>query len=178
MAWTYLFETPWGLCALQWSDLGVVGVRLPSHEAPIDHDFRRANRHPTAEVVQWGDMLRSYFAGDTVNFRTVPLDQMGVSETKQAIYAALREVEYGQTTSYGALAIRAGHPGAARAVGTAMARNRWPIIVPCHRVLAKNGALGGFSAPGGVNTKRRLLELEGAVADSDKPLPPGLFDKT
>jgi methylated-DNA-[protein]-cysteine S-methyltransferase len=93
-----------------------------------------------------------------------------------AIYAVLRTVPFGRTTTYGELAEQAGHPGAARAVGVAMARNPWPIVVPCHRVLAKHGMLGGFSAPGGVLTKRRLLELEGAKVDSAMPTLPGLFD--
>ena len=177
MPWTYFFETPWGIGALQWSDVGLVRVRLPSHEAPIHgRDGRPACDHPPAEVARWGDMLCSYFAGDAADFRAAPLDQTGVSSTEQAIYAALREVGYGQTTSYGALAIRAGRPGAARVVGAAMARNRWPIIVPCHRVLAKNG-VGGFSAPGGVNTKRRLLALEGATTDGPRLPLPGLSDR-
>lgn len=169
------FETAWGICSLSWSDLGLVGVRLPDPEASIvAADSSGADDAPPPDVTRWAGMLRAHFAGETVDFRAVPLDRTGLSLFETAICAALREIERGRTTTYGELAALAGHPGTARAVGTAMARNRWPIVVPCHRVLPKDGALGGFSASGGVSMKRRLLALEGAVVDGGTPLLPGL----
>ena len=83
----------------------------------------------------------------------------------------------GSTVTYGELAARVGAPKAAQAVGAAMARNPWPIVVPCHRVLAAGGRLGGFSAPGGARTKRRLLRMEGVDLDHGMALLPGLFDE-
>ena len=87
------------------------------------------------------------------------------SAFEQAAYAALRKVTWGQTVTYGDLAHALGDPGAARAIGVAMGRNSWPLIVPCHRVLGANGWLGGFSAPGGTVTKKALLEREGVYPD-------------
>jgi methylated-DNA-[protein]-cysteine S-methyltransferase len=83
-----------------------------------------------------------------------------------------RRIPAGETVTYGELAARAGSPGAAREVGQAMARNRFPIIVPCHRVLAANGGFGGFSAPGGLESKARLLTIERAAVGRE----PSLFD--
>jgi methylated-DNA-[protein]-cysteine S-methyltransferase len=90
------------------------------------------------------------------------VDLTGVPPFEQRVYALLREVGPGATITYGELAERAGSPGAARAVGAAMGRNPVPVIIPCHRVLAGGGRSGGFSAPGGVSTKFRLLEIERA----------------
>jgi methylated-DNA-[protein]-cysteine S-methyltransferase len=92
----------------------------------------------------------------------IPLDQRGVDAFRRAVYAATRQIPPGRTETYGGIARAIGQPEAARDVGAALARNPTPIIVPCHRVVAANGALTGFSAPGGLATKRRMLELEGA----------------
>ena len=92
----------------------------------------------------------------------MPLDEAGLDDFRRAVYAATREIAPGRTRSYGEIARAIGRPDAARDVGVALSRNRYPIIVPCHRVVAANGALTGFSAPGGLDTKRRMLELEGA----------------
>jgi methylated-DNA-[protein]-cysteine S-methyltransferase len=101
-------------------------------------------------------------AGAARDLRDVPLDERGVDEFRRAVYAATREIAPGTTRSYGEVARAIGRPDAARDVGAALGRNPFPIIVPCHRVVAANGALTGFSAPGGLATKRRMLELEGA----------------
>jgi methylated-DNA-[protein]-cysteine S-methyltransferase len=107
----------------------------------------------------------------------VALDMEGVPPFHRRVYEAARQVPPGQTLSYGEIAARAGSPGSARAVGQALGRNPFAILVPCHRVLAANGKLGGFSANGGVDTKRRMLAIEGAKpAGSREPfaLDPGL----
>lgn len=111
------------------------------------------------------------FAGAAEPFAGVTLDQSGLGAFEARIYEALRAVPRGQTTSYGALAAAVGQPGAARAVGRAMGANPWPIIVPCHRVLAAGDRMGGFSAYGAVATKERLLALEGAAAAAQARLP-------
>lgn len=103
--------------------------------------------------------LDAYFAGRRPAFE-VPLALEGVSDFYKKVYKAARAIPYGEVRTYGWLAARAGRPGAARAVGGAMASNPVPIIVPCHRVVRADGGLGGFSAPGGTRLKRKLLDLE------------------
>jgi methylated-DNA-[protein]-cysteine S-methyltransferase len=168
--------TAWGVVILTETARGLAGVRLPDPTIPIECVAADNAAAPTATLARWGALFGAYFGGETADFAEIPLDDTGLSETERAIYAALRLVERGATVSYGDLAQRIGKPGAARAVGVAMARNRWPIVVPCHRVLATDGTLGGFSAPSGVATKRKLLALEGVDLDRGAPLLPGLFD--
>ncbi len=90
----------------------------------------------------------------------VLIDDEGLTDFQRKVVNAVRELGFGETASYGEVAKRVGHPGAARAVGTVMSKNRFPVIIPCHRVLSSNG-IGGFSSPRGVGTKRELLEIEG-----------------
>jgi methylated-DNA-[protein]-cysteine S-methyltransferase len=111
-----------------------------------------------------------------IDFQSLSLDLQSVTDFNQRIYAALRRIPFGTTTTYGALALSVGNPGAAQAVGIAMARNPWPVVVPCHRVLAAAKNIGGFSAFGGTATKRRLLQLEGVDLDHGQSDLPGLFD--
>lgn len=103
--------------------------------------------------------IRAYFKGRDVAF-DVKIDATDVSDFRRRVIRACRGIRYGRTTTYGELARRVGQPGASRAVGTIMARNRLPIIVPCHRVVRADGSLGGFSSPGGLTDKQRLLEME------------------
>jgi methylated-DNA-[protein]-cysteine S-methyltransferase len=105
--------------------------------------------------------LKRYFAGKAVEF-AVPLDWTGCTTFEVDVWQACRRIRYGQTRSYNYLAEYVGRPGGARAIGMAMRRNPCPIVVPCHRVVKSDGSLGGFSAPGGVRLKRRLLEMEAA----------------
>jgi methylated-DNA-[protein]-cysteine S-methyltransferase len=108
--------------------------------------------------------MATVMAGGVVDLRDVPIDHRGVDTFCRAVYAATRDIPVGTTRSYGQVAQDLGldRPDGARNVGVALARNPTPIIVPCHRVVAADGALHGFSAPGGLATKRRMLELEGA----------------
>ncbi|OFX17750.1 MAG: hypothetical protein A2Z18_01800 [Armatimonadetes bacterium RBG_16_58_9] len=106
------------------------------------------------------DRLRRYFEGERADFSNVSLDLEGYSPFSRAVLLAAQQIPYGEVATYGELAHVVGSPGAARAVGTAMSKNRTPIVVPCHRVIAAGGALGGFS--GGLDWKRELLALEGA----------------
>jgi methylated-DNA-[protein]-cysteine S-methyltransferase len=104
----------------------------------------------------------SLLDGEPSDLRSLELDESGLDDFRRRVYAATRAVGPGTTATYGEVARTIGEPGAARAVGAALAQNPFPIIVPCHRVLAASGALHGFSAPGGIATKRRMLEIERA----------------
>jgi len=108
--------------------------------------------------------LTAYAAGEIIDFADVELDLAPLSDFQRRVVRACREIPYGRTRSYGQLAAAAGSPKAARAVGNCMAANRFPLIVPCHRVLLADGRLGAFSAPGGTGLKQRLLALEASHA--------------
>ena len=161
-----LFDTAFGVCGIAWSDRGVVRLVLP--EATFEDTETRLRRQarvdvrvkPPGWVATVVGAVQRYFAGEDVDFSPVRLDLSAEPEFERRVYDALRRIGWGNTTTYGALAERAGSPGAARAVGRAMARNPVPVIVPCHRVLAAGGAVGGFSAHGGIATKQRMLALE------------------
>jgi methylated-DNA-[protein]-cysteine S-methyltransferase len=120
------------------------------------HDAKPLDRSVQSII----DRLQAYASGKPDGFRDVRVDQGSLSEFQCRVLTACRKIPYGSTISYAELAAQAGHPGAARAVGNCMAGNRIPLIVPCHRVVCSNGQLGAYSAPGGVQMKRRLLDLE------------------
>jgi methylated-DNA-[protein]-cysteine S-methyltransferase len=109
------------------------------------------------------DDLRRFAEGDPVDFSAVRLELDHLTPFGRRVVAACRRIRWGKVRSYGELAAQCGSPGAARAVGTVMAKNRFPLVVPCHRVLASGGALGGYSAPDGLQMKRRLLTMEGRL---------------
>jgi methylated-DNA-[protein]-cysteine S-methyltransferase len=142
----------WGVGEL-WLD----GETLLYHELPA----RTAN--PTRLGASPRNALaarfRAYFAGARESFDDVAIDVDDATPFQQAVVAALRRVPYGEVVTYGELAALAGFPNAQRAAGSVCAHNRWPLVVPCHRVVAANGI--GSYGPSGVETKRRLLELEG-----------------
>ncbi len=155
------FETALGRCAVRWSELGITRVLLPSRaslQGPAG--LPAEDLPPFVRTAIEG--MTAVMAGGPAALRGIPLDERDVDAFRRAVYAATREIEPGTTRSYGQVARAIGRPDAARDVGSALARNPYPIIVPCHRVVAANGALTGFSAPGGLATKRRMLELEGA----------------
>jgi methylated-DNA-[protein]-cysteine S-methyltransferase len=164
----HVFETAMGFCAIVWSDAGIARFQLPVRSAEAAERLmkRRAlDAEPGAppdEVFAVVSAAKRYFAGEETDFSHVRLDLGEEDALFARIYEALRRVGWGRTTTYGALAKEVGAPReAARDVGEAMARNPAPLIIPCHRVLAAGGKIGGFSAPGGATTKIRMLELEG-----------------
>lgn len=175
-----VFATACGFCAIAWSRGGITRFQLPTSSAEATERLAR-RRTPAAtpgtpppDIAKIIDAARRYFAGETVDFSDVPLDLEGQAEFFRQVYAALRRVGWGRTTTYGTLAKELGAgPEAARDVGEAMARNPVPLIIPCHRVLAAGGRLGGFSAPGGTTTKRRMLELEGVHVSPPQPVQNG-----
>jgi methylated-DNA-[protein]-cysteine S-methyltransferase len=172
-----LFDTAIGRCAIAWSAHGIVGVQLPGR----DDGAMRAGllrRHPGArdgappqDVARAVDGIVALIAGEPRDLADVVLDLSAVPEFNRRVYAVARTIKPGATLTYGAIAAQLGEPDA-RSVGEAMGQNPCPIIVPCHRVVAAGGKTGGFSAPGGAATKRRLLAIEGASADA-----PTLFDR-
>lgn len=165
-----IFPTPIGPCAIAWTPAGIAGVLLP--EADQDATRRRlrarfpgaADAAPPAPIAHAIDSITALLQGLTRDLTEVPLDWTGVPDFPRRVYEVARTIPPGSTRTYGDVAARVGAPGAAQAVGQALGANPFPLVVPCHRVLAASGDLGGFSAPGGAATKRRLLEIEGAIA--------------
>jgi methylated-DNA-[protein]-cysteine S-methyltransferase len=129
--------------------------------------FRIATEGQLAGAPRWVadliDRLQRFAAGEPVGFGDVPLSFDHLTPFGRHVVAACQRIPWGQTRTYGDLAAECGSSGAARAVGSVMAKNRYPLIVPCHRVLAAGGELGGYSAPDGLKMKRRLLETESLV---------------
>lgn len=167
-----LFDTALGVCGLAWTEAGISRVALPEDEPERTRArFTGAEGQPPAEVRLVLDGVIRLLAGEPVEFAGARLDRTGVPEFNWRVYELTRGIPPGATLSYGDIAARLGQPGAARAVGRALGDNPYPIVVPCHRVVAANGSMHGFSGPGGISTKRRMLQIEGALA----PDAPTLF---
>jgi methylated-DNA-[protein]-cysteine S-methyltransferase len=171
-----IFETAAGYCGIAWSNVGITRFQLPARSAKATEQNllrRLPGAEPgtaTAEVVDAVAAVRRYFEGEKIDFSDVRLDLDEQEEFFKQIYLATRRVGWGHTTTYGTLAKELGvGPEAARDVGQAMAKNPVPLIIPCHRVLAAGGKVGGFSAPGGSAAKIRMLELEGVHVGLVKP---------
>jgi methylated-DNA-[protein]-cysteine S-methyltransferase len=157
------FETAIGRMGIRWTAPGVAGVRWSA-----DAESVRPTT-PPATVRDAIDGIISLLAGGGGDLSSVALDVTRVEHFDRRVLELARQIPAGETRTYGELARELGEPDARR-VGVALARNRFPIIVPCHRVVAADGRLGGFSAPGGVATKRRLLAIERAYADPSQTL--------
>jgi methylated-DNA-[protein]-cysteine S-methyltransferase len=173
----WLFDTAIGPCALAWSDRGVTRMRLPESDrgATERRIARRRIQACAARPVEIDRLIvaiQDHMNGRGTDYLGVALDLTGIGAFEQDVYTAARHIPWGRTTTYGELARQIGTPDGARAVGRALGRNPIPIIVPCHRILAKGG-VGGFSAPGGIFTKQSLLALEGVQVDAGTPLFPG-----
>lgn len=172
----FIFETANGFCGIAWSSNGIARFMLPASSAEATERglLRRLPEAvpgtPTAEVLAAVTAAKRYFEGEKIDFSDVRLDLEGQDDFFRQIYDAARGVEWGRTTTYGTLAKQLGAgPQAARDVGQAMAKNPVPLIIPCHRVLAAGGKIGGFSAPGGSASKVRMLELEGSLVEPPAP---------
>jgi len=171
-----LFDTAIGPCGIAWNGRGVVGVQLPEGgEAETRARLRR--RFPDTREAPPPEPVRRAIAGVVALLRgepseldTVTLDMDGVPPFHRRVYEVARTIPPGTTLSYGEVAARMGAPGAARDVGQALGQNPFAIIVPCHRVLAANGKVGGFSARGSVRTKLRLISSERAGGHGALPL--------
>jgi len=171
-----VFKTALGWTAIAQDDEMLLGVVFGHASLRQATDALKSNlqrTHAAAAVVDLVDAeeqpksirrviagLERYAVGDDVDFGDVAIDERHLTSFGRRIVQACRRISAGQTQSYGELAAQCGSPGAARAVGQVMAKNRYPLVVPCHRVLAAGGLLGGFSAPQGLAMKRRLLAME------------------
>jgi methylated-DNA-[protein]-cysteine S-methyltransferase len=171
-----IFETASGFCGIAWSNVGITRFQLPTRSAEaaeriLLHRVPGAEPGvPTPEVVEAIAAVKRYFEGEETDFSGFRLDLSDQDAFFKQIYAAARQVGWGRTTTYGALAKELGAgPEAARDVGQAMAKNPVALIIPCHRVLAAGGKVGGFSAPGGSAAKIRMLELEGVHVEPPRP---------
>ncbi len=165
-----LFETPIGRCGVAWNDDDdIVGVQLPEARvsdtrAKLRHRFDAAGAGTPPPAVQRAiDEMVASLRGEPNELDSIPLEMDAVPPFHRRVYEVARTIPPGETMSYGELAEEVGSPGAARAVGQALGRNPFAIIVPCHRVLAAGGKAGGFSANGGVSTKLRMLAGEGVT---------------
>lgn len=164
----HVFATAIGDCGLVWSGHGIAGVQLPEKSERLTR-ARIARRFPHArEAAPPPDIARAVvevvalLAGERKDLGSIAVDLDGIPEFDRRVYALARSIPPGATLSYGEIAAQLGDRKLAREVADALSRNPVPLIVPCHRVLAAGGKMGGFSAPGGVRTKLRLLSIEGA----------------
>ena len=172
----HLFDTAVGRCALLWRGERLTGVLLPAENdgamsrAIHRRDANAAAAAPEPFAAAAIENVRRLCDGEPVGFSDAPLDRDRIEPLANRIYDILLRVPFGETTTYGAIAEELGDKNLSRAVGAAMGANPFPIIIPCHRVTGAGGKMGGFSAPGGAMTKRRLLEIEGAFAADKLPL--------
>lgn len=154
----HTFATPLGRCAIKWHDAGLTGFELPeATPRPSDETT------PPAEIAAIIARVQRHLASEPQDFSDLSYDFTAVPAFDLDVLRATLAIKSGQTRSYGEIAATIGQPPAAsRAVGSALGSNRWPLLIPCHRVLAADGKMTGFSGPGGVATKAKLLALEGA----------------
>jgi methylated-DNA-[protein]-cysteine S-methyltransferase len=171
-----LFDTAIGRCGLAWGEHGIVGVQLPEKQDVATRN-RLARRFPGAhetppppEIRQAIDGIVALLAGEPRDLTGIALDMAQVPPFNRKVYEVARTVPPGRTITYGEIAARLGEKRMAREVGQALGENPFAIVVPCHRVVAAGGKLGGFSARGGTQTKLRMLAIEGAPATPMLPL--------
>ena len=171
-----LFETPIGACGIAWGQRGITGLQLPESTAQGTRTRMRrrwtgaTETMPPASVQHAIDRVLALLAGEAVDLGDISLDLEAAPDFHRKVYEVARTIPPGQTMTYGDIAKKLGVPHESREVGQALGRNPVAIIVPCHRVLGADGKMGGFSANGGVATKRRILEIEGASAVGAGPL--------
>lgn len=165
-----LFPTAFGTCGIAWNDTGLTGFQLPEETETLtdQHIATKACSLPATEPLpEWVQQVilrvQQHLQGQLQDFSGTKLDWSRVTDFQEAVYLHAQAIKPGFKKSYGEIArLMAMGNEAARAVGVALATNPWPLIVPCHRVVSVSDKMTGFSAPGGVRTKTRLLALEGA----------------
>jgi methylated-DNA-[protein]-cysteine S-methyltransferase len=174
-----LFSTPIGTCGIAWNEVGIAGAQLPETDeratrSRMQRRFPTAvEGSPTAAVQRAIDSITALLHGERNDLLEISLAMNDVAPFDRDVYEAARAVPPGTTVTYGDIAKRIGEPHAAQAVGQALGRNPFAPIVPCHRIVAADGTMHGFSAGGGVTTKLRMLEIEGWRSKE-----PTLFDAT
>jgi len=173
-----IFSTALGDCAIAWGEAGLVGVWLPmasagALRARIVQKFPSAQEaEPAGAQADAVARIQQLLATGQADLSPISVDFSRLADFEREVYLVARQVPPGRTITYGEIARKVGQVSDSRRVGQAMGANRWPIVVPCHRVLGADGKAGGFSAPGGLDTKLRLLAIEKARVGDD----PGLFD--
>jgi len=174
-----LFETAIGRCGIVWSERGIVAVRFPEQgehavRNRIVQRFPHAHEAPPPEKTRHAiDGITALLGGEARDLRHIEIDLGDAPDFNRRVYEVARAIPPGKTLSYGEVAERLGDRNLARDVAQALGQNPVPIIVPCHRVMAAGRKTGGFSAPGGVQTKLKLLSIEGAQLEEA----PMLFDR-
>jgi methylated-DNA-[protein]-cysteine S-methyltransferase len=164
-----VFATALGTCGVTWSARGITGTALPTARGLQGTDVHDAEDVPATVLDAVAGMV-ALLHGERRDLTGITLDEDGIDAFRRGVYAAARKIAPGTVATYGEIARAIGSPGAARGVGAALGSNPFPIIVPCHRVVAADGALTGFSAPGGIVTKRRMLEIENVPGFAQEPL--------
>ncbi|HEY9010519.1 MAG TPA: methylated-DNA--[protein]-cysteine S-methyltransferase [Devosia sp.] len=163
-----LIETAIGTFGLGWTEQGVARAALPDNRAGSVGQwmarFGTQSTVPAGEIAELVADIQAYARGEQVQFDEVELDLEGQPEFHRRVYDDILRLGWGETTTYGDIARRLGDVALSRAVGQALGANPIPLIIPCHRVLASNGRAGGFSAPGGVSSKMKMLSLERAAS--------------
>lgn len=161
-----LFDTALGRCGIAWTERGVAAVRFPEageqrmRARLVQGVADAVEMPPPAEVQRAIDLITALIAGENADLSGIALDHERMPAFHQRVYAVARTIAIGETMTYGEIAKRLGDPLLAREVGQALGKNPTPIVMPCHRVLGADGKPGGFSAPGGVTTKLKLLSIE------------------
>jgi methylated-DNA-[protein]-cysteine S-methyltransferase len=166
-----IFYTKWGYFGLAGTKYGLLRAQLPGPKPQKIKSLLLRNPPPANQASRTEfdktffktlqEQITAYFEGACVNFSPdIPVVLDGFSRFCSSVLTACREIKFGQTISYSELAKKAGRSAASRAVGTSLAKNPLPLIIPCHRVIRSDGKMGGFSAPGGISLKKKMLDLE------------------
>ncbi|MCF7687181.1 MAG: methylated-DNA--[protein]-cysteine S-methyltransferase [Cephaloticoccus sp.] len=154
------FDTNLGPCAISWDETGITGFHLLT---PTPVEMGALPGKPNESVSAVISRVQAHLQGVLQDFSDVDYDYTRVSKFHRSVYEQTLAIKVGRTCSYGDIARQLGQPpGASRAVGAASGANPWPLLIPCHRVVAGSGKMTGFSGAGGIKTKLRLLALEGA----------------
>ncbi|MFT3725791.1 MAG: methylated-DNA--[protein]-cysteine S-methyltransferase [Hyphomonadaceae bacterium] len=171
-----VFETAIGWAGVAWAGNGLIGAYLPEADpAMARQSFVRrfpgvTEAEPSPVIAGVIERIVALMRGEKVDMSDAPLDIARVPEFNARVYEITRRIPPGETLTYGQIAVQLGDKLLSQQVGAALGRNPWPIIVPCHRVTAANGKLGGFTARGGTDTKLKLLAIEGASAAAQRDL--------
>jgi methylated-DNA-[protein]-cysteine S-methyltransferase len=162
-----LIDTAIGTFGLGWTEQGIARAALPDVKpgavAQRMAGLGTQSSVPGGTISDLVAAIQAYGRGERIAFTSVPLDLAGEPDFHRQVYDDILQLAWGETTTYGDIARRLGDVQLSRAVGVALGRNPIPLIVPCHRVLGSNGKAGGFSAPGGVSSKMKMLALERAA---------------
>lgn len=155
------FDTSLGRCGLVWNDAGLTAFHLPDESAEWNHQSFAKETPVWIEAII--NRVQQHLNGEWQDFSDLNYDFLNTGDFPRHVYAQTLRIKPGSTCSYGDIAKALNRPpGTSRAVGTALGANPWPLLIPCHRVVASNGKMTGFSGPGGIKTKLRLLALEGS----------------